>query len=232
VLPQNRLLVSGFAGTLVIGTLRDEALHERRQILQPKGIRCSALNHFGTSLACAHVSDGGLSAVFPEKGNIQGLEPCSSRVEALAFTQKSRYLAAGTADGEVHLLDMSRRLWSAALLPEPVSAGRVDTILGVPDGGLIVLHDKSAIVCRGREGELLHQRRFATRISTMDHDPGSGRIAFGDEEGRVAALDRSLAYLVDPRPVHEGQVTCVRFIAAGAAFLSAGRDGKVHRIEL
>jgi len=228
----NRVLATGFSGVVVIGVIRAGALEDRREIDHPKGIRCAALNHFGTSLACAHATDDGLSAIFLEKGNLQELEPCNGRIGALSFVQRSRHLAAGTATGEVHLFDMSRRRWTRTLAPEPSTAGGVDAILPARDGGLIVLHGKRTMVYRGPDGSILHEHSFPNLIASIDHDLGSGWTAFGDQHGSVGALGLGLNLALGPLPRHDGQVTCVRFIAGGSAFLSAGRDGRVHRIHL
>jgi hypothetical protein len=196
-------------------------------------LRCFSVNAFGTSVAFAGAGRQ-VAALFLASKKEQALVEDAGTITALAYSADARHLAIGSATGEVRILDMASRQIVATLQPSPFAPGQVRAISIGPEGRWWVSYESQHIACWSKAGALERSRKLPHSVSAFTADPVSGRVAVGSDRGdlRVLPADLEDVLFASPAPMHAGRVARVVFVENGAALISAGSDGAVHRIAL
>jgi hypothetical protein len=196
-------------------------------------LQCFSVNAFGTSVAFAGAGRQ-VAALFLAGKKEQVLFEDAGATTALAYAADARHLAIGSAAGEVRILDMASRQIVATLQPSPFAPGQVRAISIGPEGRWWVSYESQHIACWSRAGALERSRKLPHAVSALTADPVSGRVAVGSDRGDLRVLPANLedVLFASPAPMHAGRVARVVFVENGAALISAGSDGAVHRIAL
>ena len=188
-------------------------------------IECIAVNPFGTIVAYAPARRPTLFGVLLASGEQQVLAEGVEGATALAFSADGRYLAAGTREGAVVVVDMAVRDIVATLVPP--RGGAVASLAPCPGGGWIAGHADGEIVRWDAHGDPIAVTREMHHITSVA--AGSRRVAIGCDDGHVTVHPVPLEAAVFDDDLGTDPVVRIAFGEDEHTVLAAARDGSVWR---
>ena len=228
-----RVVIADQEGACVVVTLRDGSPPEVARHQVRGRVIGFAMNPFGTIVALALSEGQRVIGMHLESGNSFPLTEKAGRVSALGFSSSGRYLAIGTAEGQIQVLDMARRSITSTMGPGQDEGGRVTAIAAGAFEGEWFTGRSPKQLARLEEGREMPQSvRLPHDVSCLAVDRDSGTVGTGCKEGYVYARSRDLATVLFSRRVHTHTVVNLVFCDNGKCIITAGQEGTVRRIPL
>lgn len=187
-----------------------------------------AVNSFGTILAISNTQYDCVKALILGAKKEQTLVEGIHHPNALAFSADNRFLAVGTLEGSISILDMATRQIIRTLTVD--TPGSVEHIQSTLTGGWTAAFDNDQLAAWDQDGELLWLIDTDDHVFCLDVDPATGEIATGDASGTVSVYDPEDGGILFGETAHEDEIVAVLFEAGKGSLISAGGDGTLRRV--
>ncbi len=190
------------------------------------------LNPYRTILAWINVSGGTAAAFSLEAGKEFILLSGLNLAPALAFSADGRYLALGSEDGVIHLVDFAMRKVVATLAPPETSQGQaVRSLFGRKDGGWVSVYADRQVVLWSAERQVEKSMKPGRRIMALDFHVETVRLALGLSDGILQVFDAGLNKIFE-ETVQEKEISHVCFSQNGRSVFTIGDKTEVRRVDL